>query len=91
VAVARTVDRVMVASYVHQKGDHNLAQYNNAVQEVLAAPDFVDKVTAGARYRLVGEVNSFNFTVDNNGRVYIVITVTDYPGELLMRLLVCLI
>lgn len=82
VAVARTVDRVMVASYVHQKGDHNLAQYNNAVQEVLSAPDFVQKVTPGSRYRLVGEVNSFNFTVDGNGRVYIVITVTDYPERL---------
>ena len=52
------------------------------MREVLKAPDFQYKVTPGSRYRLVGDVNAFNFTTDNQNRVYIVITATTYPERL---------
>ena len=49
---------------------------------MLKAPDFQYKVTPGSRYRLVGDVNAFNFTTDNQSRVYIVITATTYAERL---------
>ena len=87
VAVARASDQVTVASYMPEKTDHNADQYQNAVQEVLSAPDFVYKVAAGSRYRLVGDVNAFNFTTDAQQRVYIVITVINYPERLVFPLI----
>lgn len=69
VAVARSSDQVTVASYMPERGDHNSDQYHNAVQEVLSAPDFQYKVTPGSRYRLVGDINAFNFTTDAQQRV----------------------
>lgn len=85
--MARASDQVTVASYMPEKADHNADQYQNAVQEVLSAPDFVYKVAAGSRYRLVGDVNAFNFTTDAQQRVYIVITVIDYPERLVFPLI----
>lgn len=87
VAVARSSDQVTVASYMPEKGDHNSDQYHNAVQEVLSAPDFQYKVTPGSRYRLVGDINAFNFTTDAQQRVYIVITTIDYPERLVFPLI----
>lgn len=87
VAVARSEDQVTVASYMPDKGDHNAEQYQNAVKEVLSAPDFVYKVTPGSRYRLVGDVNAFNFTTDTEKRVYIVITAINYPERLVFPLI----
>jgi hypothetical protein len=86
-AVARASDKTIVASYVAKKNDYNTEQYFNAVNEVLAAPDFQGKVTPGSRYRLVGDVNAFNFTTDSQQRVYIVITVTSYPERLVFPLI----
>jgi len=54
---------------------------------VLSAPDFSNKVSAGARYRLVGEVNAFNFTTDAEHRVYIVISAFDYPERLVFSMI----
>jgi len=87
VAVARSTDQVTVASYMPEKGDHNSDQYLNAVQEVLSAPDFQYKVTPGSRYRLVGDINAFNFTTDAQQRVYIVITSIDYPERLVFPMI----
>lgn len=87
VAVARASDGVLVASYLPQKGDYNVDKYHNAVQEVLSAPDFQYKVTPGSRYRLVGDVNAFNFTTDVQQRVYIVITMADYPERLVFPMI----
>lgn len=86
-AVARATDKVIVASYVAKKNDFNEEQYYNAVNEVLAAPDFQGKVTPGSRYRLVGDVNAFNFTTDSQQRIYVVITVTSYPERLVFPLI----
>lgn len=57
------------------------------MREVLAAPDFSNKVSAGARYRLVGDVNAFNFTTDAEHRVYIVISAFDYPERLVFPMI----
>jgi Synaptobrevin len=57
------------------------------VREVLSAPDFSNKVSAGARYRLVGDVNAFNFTTDPEQRVYIVISAFDYPERLVFPMI----
>lgn len=86
-AVARVSDKLMVVSYVHQKGDYNVEQYHSAVKEVLLAPDFQFKVTPGSRYRLVGDINAFNFTLDTQQRVYIVITTKDYPERLVFAMI----
>lgn len=87
VAVARAADQVTVASYMPEKSDHNSEQYQNAVQEVLSAPDFIYKVTPGSRYRLVGDINAFNFTTDAQQRVYVVITLISYPERLVFPLI----
>mmetsp|Transcript_10743 Transcript_10743/g.17606 ORF Transcript_10743/g.17606 Transcript_10743/m.17606 type:complete len:140 (-) Transcript_10743:320-739(-) len=87
VAVARASDGVLVGSYLAQKGDVDLEKYRNAVQEVLCAPDFQYKVTPGSRYRLVGDINAFNFTTDVQQRVYIVITVAEYPERLVFPMI----
>ena len=42
---------------------------------------------AGSRYRLVGDINAFNFTLDNQQRVYIVITAKDYPERLVFDMI----
>ena len=86
IGVARALDRTIVASLTVQKQDVQ-DQYHTAVREVLAAPDFASKVTAGARYRLVGDVNAFNFTTDAENRVYIVISAQNYPERLVFPLL----
>lgn len=52
VAVARAMDRVVVASLTVQRGD-DAEQYHTAVREVLAAPDFTNKVSPNARYKFV--------------------------------------
>jgi hypothetical protein len=57
------------------------------VREVLSAPDFTNKVSAGARYRLVGDINAFNFTIDPEHRVYIVISGFDYPERLVFPMI----
>ena len=62
-------------------------QYLSAVREVLSAPDFLKKVTPGSRYRLGGELNAFNFTVDPEQRVYIVISSQDYPERLVFQMI----
>ena len=87
VAVARANDQVIIASHVASKGDTNVSQYENSVKEVLSAPDFQYKVTQGSRYRLVGEVNAFNFTVDQQQFVYICITAIKYPERLVFPML----
>uniref|UniRef100_A0A7S2RZL7 Synaptobrevin-like protein n=2 Tax=Sar TaxID=2698737 RepID=A0A7S2RZL7_9STRA len=87
VAVARAHDGVIVASYVAREGDYNKPQYFNTVNEVLSAPDFSAKVAPGSRYRLVGNANAFNFTSDNQGRVYIAITTSEYPERLAFPML----
>jgi len=86
VAVARISDKVIIASYAAVKGDYNIEQYQSAINEVLGAPDFERKVTAGSRYRLVGDINAFNFTTDGQ-RIYVVITVTDYPERLVFPMI----
>jgi len=86
ICVGRAVDRVIVASLTVQRGD-NQDQYHAAVRDVLSAPDFSGKVTAGARYRLVGDVNVFNFTTDSENRVYIVITSQKYPERLVFPMI----
>ena len=86
VGVARALDRTIVASLTVQKQDVQ-DQYHTAVREVLGAPDFTAKVTPGARYRLVGDVNAFNFTTDKDNRVYIVISAQSYPERLVFPLL----
>lgn len=52
----------------------------------MSAPDFQSKVTQGSRYRLVGELNAFNFTVDGS-LVFICITSLQYPERLVFTLL----
>ena len=69
------------------RGADAIETYLTAVREVLAAPDFAKKVQAGARYRLAGETNCFNFTVDVEGRVYIVISSQDYPERLVFQMI----
>ena len=86
-AVARASDQVIVASFVAFKNDANLSQYQNSVKEVLNAPDFQYKVTQGSRYRLVGEVNAFNFTVDQQQLVYICITAINFPERMIFPML----
>jgi len=86
VAVGRALNRDVVASLTVGKND-SAEQYHTAVREVLSAPDFSNKVSAGARYRLVGEVNAFNFTTDNEHRVYIVISAFDYPERLVFSMI----
>jgi hypothetical protein len=81
IAVARALTRDVVASLTVNKNDSS-EQYHTAVREVLSAPDFSNKVSSGARYRLVGDVNAFNFTTDPEHRVYIVISAYDYPERL---------
>ena len=48
--------------------------------------DFSKKVSAGARYRLVGELNAFNFVRDD-ARIYVAITTQAYPERLVFPLL----
>mmetsp|Transcript_8715 Transcript_8715/g.15291 ORF Transcript_8715/g.15291 Transcript_8715/m.15291 type:complete len:239 (+) Transcript_8715:236-952(+) len=86
-AVARAADGVLVASYTAQKQDFEADQYLKAVQDVLRAPDFQHKVTPGSRYRLVGDINAFNFTTDVQQRVYIAITVATYPERLVFPMI----
>lgn len=87
VAVARAGDGKIVGAYLAQKGDYDVDKYHHAVQEVLSAPDFEHKVTPGSRYRLVGDINAFNFCADVQQRVYIVITVADYPERLVFPMI----
>jgi len=87
VAVARATDRVIVASYVARDGDYNKPQYFKTVSEVLSAPDFEEKVAPGSRYRLVGDLNAFNFTTDTQKRVYVAITTSEYPERLVFPML----
>lgn len=86
VAVGRALNRDVVASLTVGKNDSS-EQYHTAVREVLSAPDFSNKVSSGARYRLVGEVNAFNFTTDPEHRVYIVISAFDYPERLVFSMI----
>jgi len=86
-AVARAVDKAIVASYIAKKGDFSSEQYYTSVNEVLSSPDFSSKVSPGARYRLSGEVNAFNFTIDSQNRVYIVITTSTYPERTVFKLI----
>jgi len=86
VAVGRAVSRDVVASLTVIKND-SPEQYHTAVREVLSAPDFSNKVSSGARYRLVGEVNAFNFTTDPEQRVFIVISAFDYPERLVFSMI----
>ena len=86
IGVARSLDRTLVASLTVQRGDIQ-DQYHTAVREVLSAQDFAKKVTPGARYRLVGDINAFNFTTDAEQRVYIVIAAQAYPERLAFQLI----
>jgi hypothetical protein len=87
VAVARANDGTVVASYLPNKGDYEADKYFSAIAEVLGAPDFQYKVTPGSRYRLVGDLNAFNFTTDVQQRCYIVITVANYPERLVFPMI----
>jgi len=86
IAVGRALNRDVVASLTVGKNDSS-EQYHIAVREVLSAPDFSNKVSPGARYRLVGDVNAFNFTTDPEQRVYIVISAFDYPERLVFPMI----
>jgi len=86
IAVARATDNAIVASYV-QRGDSDEKGYVKALNDVLAAPDFSFKVTPNSRYRLTGDMNAFNFVVDKEKRVYVVITGTSYPERVAFLLL----
>jgi len=86
IGVGRALDRVLVASLTANKHDA-AEQYHTAVREVLSAPDFSNKVAPGARYRLVGDINAFNFTTDNEHRVYIVISSFNYPERLVFPMI----
>jgi len=86
IAVGRALNRDVVASFTVNKNDSS-EQYHTAVREVLSAPDFSNKVSSGARYRLVGDVNAFNFTTDQEHRVYIVISAFDYPERLVFPMI----
>jgi len=85
-AVARVSSKDIVASLVVDSRD-NPEQYQNTVMEVLGAPGFAGKVTAGARYRLAGDVNAFNFTIDQEQRVYVLISALEYPERLAFQLI----
>lgn len=87
VAVGRASDGELAAAYVAQKGDYEVDKYHNACREVLGAPDFQYKVTPGSRYRMVGDLMAFNFTTDVQQRVYIVITVANYPERLVFPMI----
>lgn len=76
-----------MSTYASIKNDTNIASYESSVKEVLEAPDFQFKVTQGSRYRLVGEVNAFNFTIDDKQIVYICITTIKYPERLVFPML----
>ena len=90
-AVARASDGVVVASLTVQRGESQ-EQYHAAVRDVLSAKDFADQVQAGSRYRLVGmgtgsvALNTFNFTVDAEKRVYICVAQQSYPERLVFLL-----
>jgi len=86
VAVGRAIDRVLVAHLTVNKADPD-TQYLTAVKEVLSAPDFSNKVQTGARYRLAGEVNAFNFTTDAEHRIFIVISGQDYPERIVFPMI----
>lgn len=54
---------------------------------MLNAPDFSNKVSSGARYRLERENDAFNFTIDPEQRVYIVISAHSYPERLVFPMI----
>lgn len=87
VAVARAEDGKLVATYLPDKADSDVEKYHHAVHEVLSAPDFQMKVKPGSRYRLVGDINAFNFSTDAQERVYIVITASNYPERMVFPLI----
>jgi Synaptobrevin len=83
IGVARASDRAVVASWTAESG----SSFDVAMREVLNAPDFMMKIIPGARYTLVGELNAFNFTMDEEKRVYVVIASIEYPERLCFRLI----
>ncbi|GBG31460.1 Vesicle-associated membrane protein, putative [Hondaea fermentalgiana] len=87
VAVARADDGKLVASYLPSRADSDVEKYHHAVHEVLCAPDFQHKVKPGSRYRLVGDINAFNFTTDTQQCVYIVITVANFSEKFVFPLI----
>jgi hypothetical protein len=82
--VARVNDKCVVASLT-VKQDEDKAAYFTAVREVLSAQGFEDKIKPGLRFRLVGEVNAFNFIRGEDELVYMLITAMDYPERLLWK------
>jgi hypothetical protein len=92
IAVARiqlpTV-RDVVASFSPAIDDEALMseQYQAVVRDVLNAEDFSKKVEVGARYRLVADRNAFNFTIDEQNRVFIIITDIDFSERIVFQML----
>mmetsp|Transcript_28571 Transcript_28571/g.98661 ORF Transcript_28571/g.98661 Transcript_28571/m.98661 type:complete len:239 (-) Transcript_28571:443-1159(-) len=76
-AVSRSSDRVVVASYTHVsagRGDDYLA----SVQQVLNAPGFASQVGSASKLHLDNGPNTFHLMTDDE-LVFIAITASDYP------------
>ena len=84
IAVARATDNVIVASLAQPDAEKAAVK---KLREVLDAPDFSYKVTPNSRYRLTGDKLDFNFVVDKEKRVYVVITKCNYPERVAFAML----
>jgi hypothetical protein len=89
VAVARAMDRVVMATYVADATAtaDSKAKHLASVKQVLSAPDFVAKASPGKRFRLTSANTVFNFVADDQHRVYFVITAKSYQERLTFALI----
>jgi hypothetical protein len=73
----------IVASY---SAEPRTQEFEQVVADVLATPEFSNRVTTGTPYRLGAAINAFNFIIDGDGIMYSTITLVDYPEALSLAL-----
>lgn len=62
------------------------SEFEQVISDVLTTPDFSTRVTIGTPYRLGAAINALNFVIDEEGTMYSVITLIDYPEQLSLAL-----
>eukprot|EP00753_Platysulcus_tardus_P006735 PLAT14510.1.p2 GENE.PLAT14510.1~~PLAT14510.1.p2 ORF type:complete len:261 (+),score=95.28 PLAT14510.1:67-783(+) len=86
VAVARVEDKEVVAAVTVLPKDPSYDLYLKSVSEVLSAAG-VSSVAPRSRRSLNCDPNTFNFVIDEEGRMFIAITDADYPDRLVFAMI----
>eukprot|EP00750_Incisomonas_marina_P002070 INCI12014.1.p1 GENE.INCI12014.1~~INCI12014.1.p1 ORF type:complete len:274 (+),score=65.89 INCI12014.1:113-823(+) len=87
IAIARVVDGVIVARWVHSRDAASKNQYVTTVSNLTTNKTFATRAVPNKRFCLLSSGFSVNFIADDDRFAFVVLTEKDYPERVVFKLI----